>query len=68
MYPGWKVEVDGEAGELHYADYLFRSVWVPEGAHQVEFFYQPLSFLVGAAVSLPMWILAIFLYFRWRDL
>ena len=67
MYPGWNVLVDGVEAELYDADYLFRGVWVPEGTHDVEFFYYPCSFWIGAAVSFPTWILALFLYIRWRD-
>ena len=67
MYPGWRVHVDGEEAELSHADYLFRGVWVPQGTHTVNFLYQPRSFWLGAAVSLPAWVLALFLYIRWRD-
>jgi len=67
MVPGWRVQVDDAETELYHADYLFRGVWVPQGTHVVEFSYQPRSFWFGAAVSLPVWVLALFLYIRWRD-
>lgn len=67
MVPGWRVRVDGAEAELFQADYLFRGVWVPQGTHTVDFSYQPSSFWLGAAVSLPAWILALFLFIRWRD-
>ncbi len=67
MVPGWRVRVDGADAELFQADYLFRGVWVPQGTHTVDFSYQPSSFWLGAAVSLPAWILALFLFIRWRD-
>jgi len=67
MYPGWRVYVDDAEAKLHYADYLFRGVWVPQGTHEVDFSYQPRSFWLGAAVSLPTWVLALFLNIRWRD-
>ncbi|MCK4742161.1 MAG: YfhO family protein, partial [Anaerolineales bacterium] len=67
MVPGWRVQVDDAETELYHADYLFRGVWVPQGAHVVEFSYQPRSFWFGAAVSLPVWVLALILYIRWRD-
>ena len=51
-YPGWKAYVDGKRTELYEADYLFRGVSVPEGEHQIEFVYDPVSFKVGAALSL----------------
>jgi hypothetical protein len=67
MVPGWSARVDGAEVELFQADYLFRGVWVPQGTHTVDFYYQPSSFWLGAAVSLPAWILALFLFIRWRD-
>ncbi|MGB2897595.1 MAG: YfhO family protein [Anaerolineales bacterium] len=67
MYPGWRVYVDNAEAELFHADYLFRGVWVPQGSHAVDFSYQPSSFWLGAAMSLPAWVLALFLYIRWRD-
>jgi len=50
-YPGWKVFVDGEEKELYAADFIARSVFVPEGEHVVRFVYAPLSFKVGAGLS-----------------
>ena len=67
MYPGWRVHVDGAEAALYHADYLFRGVWVPQGTHAVDFSYQARSFWLGAAVSLPSWVLALFLFIRWRD-
>jgi hypothetical protein len=51
-YPGWRVSVDGELATLERADYLFRAVEVPAGTHQIKFAYRPLSFYIGAAISL----------------
>ena len=51
-YPGWKVFVDDDEKELYAADYIARAVFVPEGAHVVQFVYDPLSFKVGASLSL----------------
>ena len=51
-YPGWKVFVDGEEKELYAADYIARGVFLPEGHHEVQFVYAPLSFKVGAWLSL----------------
>ncbi len=40
-YPGWVARIDGEPAEIVRAEYLFRSVCVPEGSHQVVIEYQP---------------------------
>jgi hypothetical protein len=39
-YPAWKVEVDGVATPLFRANYTFRAVPVPAGAHTVRFHYE----------------------------
>lgn len=52
FYPGWKVFVDGKEQTIRRANYLFRGVELPSGAHQVEFVYDPLSFKIGLIVSL----------------
>jgi hypothetical protein len=63
-YPGWRAEVDGEPARIFEADYLFRSVAVPAGTHEVDFVYQPRSFYLGARIS----IVALFLLiWTWRS-
>ena len=52
FYPGWKVFVDGREQMIRRANYLFRGVELPSGAHKVEFIYDPLSFKAGLAISL----------------
>ena len=51
-YPGWSVEVDGRPAEALRAWGFLRAVRVSEGAHTIEWRYQPASFRLGAAVSL----------------
>ncbi len=51
-YPGWTVQVDGHPAELLRADGFFRAVALPAGSHRVVFRYQPLSWYLGAGVSL----------------
>mgnify|MGYP000975380760 CR=1 FL=1 len=51
-YPGWEVEVDGRAARLLRANAAFRAVVLPAGARSVSFLYRPLSFRLGAALSL----------------
>ena len=46
-YPGWKGFLDGKETKIYRADYAFRSVVVPKGAHRVEFKYEPASFRLG---------------------
>jgi uncharacterized membrane protein YfhO len=52
FYPGWKCFVDGKESKIYRANYVMRSVFLPSGRHQVEFKYDPLSFKIGAAISI----------------
>ena len=51
-FPGWEATVDGAPVELVTADGMFRGVWVPAGAHQVDLRYTPAGFALGRWVSL----------------
>ena len=61
-YPGWKVYVDGVEKTLFHSNYIFRGVVMGSGEHVVRFSFQPLSFRIGAVVSLVM-LLFIVMYF-----
>jgi hypothetical protein len=51
-YPGWKAFVDGKETKIYRGDYTFRAVPLNTGEHRVEFVYDPLSFKLGAAITL----------------
>jgi len=51
-YPaGWKATIDGQPAEILRADYVLRALKLPSGTHEIEFFYQPESFIKGALYS-----------------
>jgi hypothetical protein len=52
FYPGWKAWVDGVEQPIHRVDYVLRGVVVKPGDREVVFEYRPLSFRIGAIVSL----------------
>jgi hypothetical protein len=51
-YPGWEAQVDGRPSPIHRVNALFRAVRLPAGRHEVVYRYRPLSFRIGAAVSI----------------
>ncbi len=50
-YPGWQAIVDGQPAALLRADYILRAVPVPAGEHTVELTFRPLTFIIGAVIS-----------------
>lgn len=61
-YPGWRGFVDDRELEVLRADYLYRAIELPAGAHRVQFQYDPGSFKVGLGlfgatiIALGFWI------------
>jgi hypothetical protein len=58
-YPGWTATIDGQSASIERADVLFRAIKVPAGAHQIEFRYEPASFMIGTMISIGAWLLLI---------
>ncbi|REG34864.1 membrane protein YfhO [Archangium gephyra] len=50
-YPGWEATLDGAPVPVLRANAVMRAVRVPPGAHSVRFDYRPLSFRLGALLS-----------------
>lgn len=52
FYPGWKAYIDGQETPIMRANHFYRAVAVPSGNHRIEFKYEPLSFKIGAFISI----------------
>lgn len=66
-YPGWKAYVDGVEKKIHPVNYVMRGLYLSAGEHIVEFRYEPLSFKIGAIISISALFLMIgFLVWDWR--
>jgi hypothetical protein len=52
-YPkGWKAFIDGKETEIIAADYILRALWIPAGAHEIEFRFEPDPYVVGNKVTM----------------
>jgi len=38
-YPKWKAKIDGKQTDIYRANYFYRAIVLPEGRHEVEFYY-----------------------------
>ena|GEM_PF-2370541 len=52
-FPGWVATVDGQPAPILTADHALRGVYLPAGAHTVQFRYRPAAFAWGAAITVP---------------
>ena len=66
-YPGWKAFDNGEETKIYRANFMFRSVYLDKGKHEIEFVFEPLTYRVGLWVSL-ITVILIALYFMIRVL
>ncbi|MBI1882388.1 MAG: YfhO family protein, partial [Chloroflexi bacterium] len=51
-YPGWQATVGGQPAPTLRAYYTLRAIPVPAGKHTVELSFRPLSFTIGAIISI----------------
>jgi hypothetical protein len=52
-YPhGWKATIDGEPAESFRVNYALRALYVPEGAHEVVFLFDPEVVKTGSTLGL----------------
>ena len=62
--PGWRAYVDGQEVKVKRVNYILRAIALERGHHRVELIYAPLTFKVGAAIS--MMTLAVVLWKGWQ--
>ena len=66
-YPGWQVFVDGTKKNIFTGNYLFRVVPLNPGRHDVHFIFSPLSFKIGAMISIVSLIgIIVLLFLTWQ--
>ena len=55
-YPGWRVTIDDKPAEILTAYTTIRAVCVPAGKHQIEWIFDPITYKIGLAITLPVLI------------
>jgi uncharacterized membrane protein YfhO len=63
-YPGWRADLDGEHIEIETAHDLLRSVDLPRGEHEVDFYFNSWTYRAGAGLALLSLVALVVL--RWR--
>ena len=67
-YPGWKAYFDGRQKKIYRVNYLFRSLYIPKGRHDLEFIYKPDSFNYGLIITALTLFFIIGILFRERKI
>jgi len=55
-YPGWQATVNGQPAPIVRADYILRAIAIPSGESTITLTFRPMSFMVGALISLVAWL------------
>jgi hypothetical protein len=63
-YPGWNAYINGSKVQILRANYAFRAVDIPSGGSVVEFKYEPLSFRLGAAITIIALVIMIIIIIK----
>ncbi|MDD2308639.1 MAG: YfhO family protein [Desulfuromonadaceae bacterium] len=56
-YKGWKATIDGNPVDIVPVNHVLRGVYLPPGAHRVEFRFDPLPFKIGKYLTLASFAL-----------
>jgi len=61
--PAWCAYIDGKETKIYCADYTLRAIPLYSGTHQVELFYNPLSFRIGRVITICTLVFTVCLLF-----
>jgi hypothetical protein len=64
FYPGWNAYIDGKKTDIYRANLTFRAIKLPKGNHTIVFDYRPISFYIGAALTVLGCVISIFLFLK----
>ncbi|MBK57066.1 MAG: hypothetical protein CMC84_07265 [Flavobacteriaceae bacterium] len=52
FYPGWKAEINNKEVKLHKVNFILRGLFVPKGANQIKFYFEPSSLKYGSSFQI----------------
>ena len=68
--PGWKCKIGGIPSDIYQTNHILRSVFVPDGEHEVIFYYDDSNWIVAKIISRTSFFSALlilcFLFYRDR--
>ena len=59
--PGWKCKIDGISSKIYQTNHILRSVFVPDGNHEVVFYYDDSNWIVSKVASRTSFFIVTFL-------
>jgi Bacterial membrane protein YfhO len=59
LFPGWTAKIDGTPTKIIRADYALMGIPVERGSHSIVLTFSPLSYRIGAGVSIVSLILLV---------
>jgi hypothetical protein len=65
-YPGWQAFVDGRKTDVLCGNYIFRTIPIEPGDHEVDLLFVSWPFRIGALISLVTLSLGVFLVWRFK--
>jgi uncharacterized membrane protein YfhO len=67
--PGWKCKIDGILTDVYQTNHVLRSVFVPEGTHRINFFYDKSSWEITRLISRISFLIILFslIFTYWKE-
>ena len=59
--PGWKCKIDDQLVPIYQTNHILRSVYIPDGSHKVEYYYDSSDWKMAKVVSRFTFFCSIFL-------